>query len=94
MTIFDTFVPLFVPLEDEKEEQEVRDWIHRGEEDHTTMVTTPISPTCYGKGYSLLQQMVYQGQGPLINNGHALIEPLSPTNKRPSKDTNGLGYGA
>ena len=37
--------------------------------------------------------MCYQGQGPLSNNGHALVEPLSHTNGRPSKDTTGLGYG-
>ena len=48
----------------------------------------------YGKGYSLLQRMGYQGQGPLSNNGHALVEPLSHTNGRPSKDTTRLGYGA
>ena len=38
--------------------------------------------------------MGYQGQGPLRNNGHALIETLSHTNGRPSKDTTGLGYSA
>ena len=54
MTIFDTFVLSFVPLEAKKEEQVVKDWIYRGEEDPTTMVTTPISPTHYGKGYALL----------------------------------------
>ena len=37
--------------------------------------------------------MSYQGQGPLNNNGHALVEPLSHTNGRPSKDTTRLGYG-
>ena len=55
MIVFDTFVPSFVLLEAEKEEQVVRDWIYRGEEDHTTSITTPISPMHYGKGYSLLQ---------------------------------------
>ena len=57
------------------------------------MVTTPISPRCYGKGYMLLQKMGYQDQGPLSKNGHALVEPLSYTNGRPSKDTTRLGYG-
>ena len=33
MTIFDTFVPSSVPLEAKKEEQVVKDWIYRGEED-------------------------------------------------------------
>ena len=37
--------------------------------------------------------MGYQAQGPLSNNGHALVEHLSHTNGRPSKDTTGLGYG-
>ena len=40
-------------------------------------VSTPISPKHYGKGYKLLQQMGYQVQGPLSNNVHALLEPLS-----------------
>ena len=62
MTIFDTFVQSSVPLEAEKEEQEIRDWIYKGEEDDISMVTTPISPKYYGKGYMLLQQMGYQGQ--------------------------------
>ena len=55
MIVFDTFVPSSVPLEAEKEEQVVKDWIYRGEEDYTTSITTPISPMHYGKGYSLLQ---------------------------------------
>ena len=37
--------------------------------------------------------MGYKGQGPLSNNGHALVEPLSHTSGRSSKDTIGLGYG-
>lgn len=37
--------------------------------------------------------MGYQGHGPLSNNGHALVEPLSHSDGRPSKDTIGLGYG-
>ena len=53
MIVFDTFVPSSVPLEAEKEEQVVKDWIYRGEEDYTTSITTPISPMHYGKGYSL-----------------------------------------
>ncbi len=77
MIVFDTFVPSSVLLEAKKEEQVVKDWIYRGEEDYTTSITTPISPMRYGKGYSLLQKMGYQGQGPLSNNGHSLIEPLS-----------------
>ena len=54
MTVFDTFVPSSISLEAKKEEQVVKDWIYRGEEDYTTSITTPISPMCYGKGYSLL----------------------------------------
>ena len=59
MTIFDTFVQSSIPLEVEKEEQEIRDWIYRGEEDDISMVATPISPKFYGKGYTLLQQRGY-----------------------------------
>ena len=45
MILFNTFVPSAIPLEAENEEQVTKDWIYRWEEDHTTMVTTPISPT-------------------------------------------------
>ena len=55
MIVFDTFVTSSVPLEAEKEEQVVKYWISRGEEDYNTSITTPISPMRYGKGYSLLQ---------------------------------------
>ena len=79
MTIFVTFVQAYVPLEIEKEEQVVRDQIYRVEED-IMAVATPISPGCYGKGYTVLQQMGYQGHRPLSKNGHALVEPLSHTN--------------
>lgn len=93
MTFFGTFVQSSIPLEAEKEEQAVREWVYREEEEDSTTVATPISPKCYGKGYEFLQQMGYQGHEPLNNNGHALVEPLSHTDGRPSKDTTGLGYG-
>ena len=66
MTIFGTFVQVSIPLEEEEED--------------IMIVATPINPKYYGKGYKLLQQMGYQGQGPLSNNGHALVELLSHTN--------------
>ena len=93
MISFGTFVQASIPLEVEKEEQAIRDWIYGGEESHTTIVKTPISPTHYGKSYALLQKMGYQDQGSLSNNGHALVEPLSHTNGKPSKDTTRLEYG-
>ena len=62
MTLFGTFVYSLVPLEVEKEEQEIRDWIYREEEDEeAVIVTTPISPKFYGKGYKFLVNMGYQG---------------------------------
>ena len=42
-----------------KEEQAIKDWIYRGEEDDSAIVATPISSRYYGKGYMLLQQMGY-----------------------------------
>lgn len=92
MTLFGNFVQASVPLEAEKEEQAIREWIYREEEDTMTDVT-PISPDRYGKGYTFLQQMGYHGQGPLNNNGHALAEPLSHNNDQHFIDTTGLGYG-
>lgn len=43
MTFFGTFVQSSIPLEAENEEQVVREWIYREEEDNMT-VATPISP--------------------------------------------------
>ena len=93
MTIFDTFVQAFVPLEAEKEEQAIKDRFYRGEEDiELVNITTLVSPKQYGKGYQFLQKMVYQGQGALNNNRHALVEPLSHTEGQQPKDTIGLGF--
>lgn len=44
MTLFGTFVQSSIPLEVEKEEQAIKDWIYREEEDKEVIVTTPISP--------------------------------------------------
>lgn len=74
MTLFGTFVQSSVPLEVEKEEQEIKDWIYREEEDEEEfIVTTPISPKRYGKGYKFLAKMGYQGHGSLIGNKKALV---------------------
>ena len=95
MTLFGTFVQSSIPLEDEKEEQAIRDWIYRGENDEKEVtITTPISPEQYGKGYKLLNNMGYQGHGSLNGNNKALTEPLSHTQGRIARDTTGLGFGA
>ena len=54
MTLFGTFEQSLVTLEAEKEEQAIKDWIYREEEDEEVTVTTPISPKRYGKGYKFL----------------------------------------
>ena len=42
ITLFGTFVQSLVPLEAEKEEQAIRDWIYRGENDEKEVtITTP-----------------------------------------------------
>ena len=83
MTLFGTFVQSSIPLEAEKEEQTIKDWIYRGENDEKEVtITTPISPQQYGKGYKLLANMGYQGHGSLIGNKKALTEPLSHTQGR------------
>ena len=93
MTMFGTFVQASVPLKGKKEEQAIKDWIYKGEEDIVT-ITTPISPKNYGKHYEILQQMGYQGQGPLRNNRHTLAKPLSCIDGQQPKDNIGQGYGA
>ena len=52
-----------ITIEVEKDEKAIRDWICRVQE-NVIIVATPISPKHYG-------------QGPLSNNGHALVKPLS-----------------
>lgn len=60
MIIFDTFVQSSIPLEAEKEEQAIEDWIYKEKEDmEEVTITTPISPKCYGKGYKILKNMSY-----------------------------------
>ena len=93
MTLFGTFVQSSVPLEAEKEEQAIKDWIYREEEDEEVTVTTPISPKKYGKGYKFLKIMGYQGHGSLNGCKNALVEPLSHTQGRDTQDTAGLGLG-
>lgn len=93
MTLFGTFVQSAVPLEAEKEEWAIKDWIYREEEDEEVTVTTPIFPKRYGKGYKILTKMGYQGHGSLTGHKNALVEPLSHTQGRDTRDTIGLGFG-
>lgn len=79
-----------VPLEAKKEEQAIKEWIYRGEADEEDIiVTTPISPKQYGKGYKILLDMGYQGHESLTSNKKALVEPLSHTQ---GHDTVGLEF--
>ena len=62
MTIYGTFMQSSVPLEEEKEDKVVKDWIYIGEEDDNKItLTTPISPKRNGKGYQFLKKMGYHG---------------------------------
>lgn len=52
MTIYGTLIQSLVPLAEEKEDQAIRDWIYRDEENvNGITLTTLISPKIYGKGY-------------------------------------------
>lgn len=94
MIICCTLVQSSVPLEDEKEDQVVRDWIY-GEEDpiNHIILATPISPKRYGKGYQFLKKMGCPRHDPLSNSKNSLIDPVIHTNSHKRKDTNDLGYG-
>ena len=62
MTIFGTFFQSLIPLEDEKEDQVMRYWIYKEEEDNDEVIlATPISPKRYGKGYQLMRKVGYRG---------------------------------
>ena len=93
MTLFGTFVQSLVPLEAKKEEQAITEWIYGDEENEEVIVTTPISPKIYGKGYKILAKMGYQGHGSLTGHKNALVEPLSHPQGRDTGDTSGLGFG-
>lgn len=92
MTCYGTLFQSSIPLEDEREEQAIRHWVYRGKEPEEVVLTATISPEKYGKRYEFLTKMGYPRHGPLSDKKHALIEPMSYTTKRKSKDKNGLGF--
>ena len=57
------------------------------------MITTPISPKSYRKGYKFLQNMGYHGQGSLTSYKKALVEPLSNTKGCKNRDFTRLACG-
>jgi len=64
-----------VPIQDEKEDVVVRDWIYREEKCMHNENFTP-SPKAYGRGYSFVKKMGYTRHGPLSNRLDARDEPL------------------
>ena len=92
MTLLDTFVQSSVPIQDEKEDTDVRDWIYREENyKHNENFTPP--PNAYGGGYALVKKMGYPRHGPLSNRLDARAEPLDHGLFRcNSKKPVGLGY--
>lgn len=79
MALFGIFVQSPIPLEVEKEEQAIKDWLYREEKDEEVTMNTPISPKRYGKGYKFLTKMGYQGHGSLTGHKNSLVESLSHT---------------
>ena len=61
--------------------------IYREEVPKEVTLIIKISPKKYGKGYEFLTKMGYPGHGPLSDRKHALVEPLSHTNRCKSKET-------
>ena len=75
MTLFDTFVQSSIPIQDEKADTTIRDWVYREDKYKDNENFTP-SPMDYGRGYTFVKKMGYPGHGPLSNRLDARAEPL------------------
>lgn len=53
------------------------------------MLTTPIYPKGYGKGYDFLRKICYLGYRPLNDRKYYVTKPMNHTK---NKDTTSLGY--
>ena len=92
MTLFDKFVESSVPIQDEKEEVAIRDWIYKEEKYQHNENFSP-SPKYYGRGYTFVKKMGYPGYGPLSHRLDARAEPLNhDLFARKSKKPVGLGF--
>ena len=58
MTLFDTFVQSLVPIQDEKEDVVVRDWIRR-ENKYMHNENFNPSPKDYGRGYNFVKKILH-----------------------------------
>ena len=92
ITLFDTFVQLLIPIQDEKEDVAIRDWIYTEEKYMHNEKFTP-SPKPYGRGYTFVKKMGYPRHGSLSNRLDARAKPLDHGLFEPkSKKSTGLGY--
>ena len=64
-----------MPIQDEKEDVAIRDWIYREKKYMHNENFTP-SPNAYGRGYALVKKMGYAGHGPLSNRLDVRAKPL------------------
>ena len=75
MTLFGKFFDSSVPIQEEKEEVAIRDWIYHEEKYQNNKFFSP-SPKAYGRGYTLVKNMGYPRHGPLSHRLDARAKPL------------------
>jgi hypothetical protein len=76
-------------LIDEAKDSETINWLYKYEDESIIHIKLPTK--YYGKGYSIMQQMVYKGNVPIGQIKEGIAKPIQPTITRP-KEKIGLGY--
>lgn len=92
-TLYDgTFVQAIVPLEDEFKNRPIVAQIQTQQDipEHATL-KCEIEIEIYGKGFKLMKQFGYKGNGPLLVNSKGLRKPTKATCKCKG-DTTSLGF--
>lgn len=92
ITMFDgTFIQLGT-LAHESEEKDILSLLYKEEEEDRAATMEIAIPThLYGKGYLIMQQMGYNGKGPIGKHQERVTKPLDPPSQF-SKDKKGLGF--
>lgn len=92
ITKFDgTFIQLGT-LAHESEDKDVLSWLYKDEKegDRAAALDIVLPTHLYGKGYLIMQQMGYDGKGPIGKRKEGVTEPIDLPSQ-PSRDKTGLG---
>jgi hypothetical protein len=78
----------FIKSNTTKEEVEDRDilgWLYKYEDESILNIKIPTEQ--YGKGYTIMQRMGYEGNGPIRKIKEVIIEPIQPNSIHPNDKT-------